>query len=90
MQFTAEERELYNQLEAKKIPIQNLLDDLDKEVKAAEIAVQMVRDKVSKVKPGLVPLSEMQASLASALSRDKYYPDLTKSALIKHVKALLK
>lgn len=89
MRFTEEERELFGRLEDLKAPIQKRLDELNLEVRKAEDIVKLVRDKVAKVKPELVPYAELQASLASGNSRDKYHPDLTKADLIKHVKALL-
>ncbi len=90
MRFTEEERELFRCLEGMKTPIQKRLDELNLEVREAESAVKLVRDKIAKVKPELVPYAEMQASLASGNSRDKYYPDLTRAALIKHVREAIK
>lgn len=90
MVFTKEEKALFDNLEAKKATIQAKLNGLNDEIKEAAKAEQAVRVKVAKLKPELVPYAEMQAAMASATSRDKYYPEHTKATLIDHIKEALK
>lgn len=88
--FTPEEAELFQKLEAKKAPIQARLDEL-KAIVQSELSTQkMVKDarnEIFEVQKGLVPFAEMQAGMASPMSRDKYFPDLSKNALIEKIKA---
>ena len=83
----------FNALEAKKAPIQARLDELRLVIQSDASTNKMVRDaraEIFEVKKGLVPLSQMQAGLASADSRDKYFPDLSKTAFIGYVNEQLK
>lgn len=83
--FTEQELGLFEALESKKTNIQNELDSLIEVEQKAMEAVHAVRAKIKRVKPTLVPLAEMQAGLANAASRDKYFPDFSKNDFIKHV-----
>ncbi len=87
--FTDEEMALFNALEAKKEPIQKQLDALKSQVRERQKQVDVVRAKIKAIKPSLVPHAEMQAALANPISRDKYFPDMSKNQFIAHVKATL-
>ena len=89
-QFTSEEQALFYRLEEKKQSIQLRLDILNNEVRNAAKIEATIREKVAKVKPELVPFSEMQAALANPVSRDKYFSHLSKNDFIKYVKDSLK
>ena len=83
--FTTEESKLFNALEAKKAPIQAKLDELKTVIQSDDSTNKMVkaaRAEVFEVQKGLVPFAELQAGLASATSRDKYFPDLSKNAFM--------
>jgi len=87
--FTEEESALFHKLEAKKAPIQAKLNELKLIIQADSSTNKMVRDaraEIFEVQKQLVPHAELQASLASVKSRDKYFPDLSKNAFIQHVK----
>lgn len=84
--FTEEESALFHALEDKKAPIQAQLDAHKEEVQQAMNKVNAIRDKIKALRPQLVPFAEMQAALASPVSRDKYYPDMSKNQFIEHVK----
>jgi peptidoglycan hydrolase CwlO-like protein len=88
--FTEKESSLFHDLEAKKEPIQSQLNDLNQQIKEAAKVVTALRDEVAKIKPKLVPLAEMQAALASATSRDKYFPDHSKNSFIDYVESVCK
>ena len=77
--------ELIGKLEAKKVPIQAEIDALMLQVQEAQKAVDVIRAKVKPLRANLVPLAEMQAGVASAVSRDKYFPDMSKNQFIEHV-----
>lgn len=87
--FTTEEKGLFDALEAKKSTIQTKLDSLNKEIKAAAKVEAKIRLSVAKLKPLLVPFAEMQAGLASPVSRDKYFSHLSKNDFIGYVKKSL-
>ena len=83
----------FKALEAKKVPIQSRLDELRLVIQSDASTNKMVRDARSEIfeaRKHLVPLAQMQAGLASADSRDKYFPDLSKSAFIGYVNEQLK
>jgi len=84
--FTTEEKGLFDALEDKKSPIQAELDKLNSEIEKASLVEAEIRVKVANLKPGLVPLAEMQAGLASPVSRDKYFPHLSKNDFIEYIK----
>lgn len=91
--FTEAEQALFYQLEDKKKPIQSRMDELKEVIRADESTNKMVRDaraEIFEIQKGLVPYAEMQAGLASPISRDKYFPDLSKNDFIKHVENALK
>ena len=80
-------------LEAKKLPIQARLDDLRLVIQSDASTNKMVKDaraEIFEARKNLVPLAQMQAGLASADSRDKYFPDLSKTAFIGYVNDQLK
>ena len=80
-------------LEAKKLPIQARLDELRLVIQSDASTNKMVKDaraEIFEVKKGLVPLAQMQAGLASADSRDKYFPELSKRAFVEYVNEQLK
>jgi hypothetical protein len=81
--FTDQEKAIFDALESKKAPIQAELDKLNDEIKKAALVEAKIREKVAELKPKLVPIAEMQAGLASPVSRDKYFPDLSKNDFIK-------
>lgn len=86
--FSNQETALFNALEAKKAPIQARLDDLKLVVQSGQSTNDMVkaaRAEIFEVQKGLVPFSEMQAGLASPLSRDKYFPEMSKNQFIAFV-----
>lgn len=91
--FTIEEHELFNKLAEKKEPIQLKLNELKAIIQADNSTNKMVRDaraEIFEVQKGLVPFSEMQAGLAGANSRDKYFSHLSKNDFIQHVKDAVK
>ncbi len=86
--FTDAESNLFNKLEAKKAPIQANLNKLKAVIQADDSTNKMVkaaRAEIFEAQKGLVPFAEMQAGLASATSRDKYFPDMSKNAFLAHV-----
>lgn len=83
--LNSKELELIGKLEAKKAPIQAEIDGLMIQVQEAQKLVDAIRAKVAVLRPALVPLAEMKAGVASAKSRDKYYPDMTKRQFLDHV-----
>ena len=87
--FSEVESKLFHELEAKKAPIQERLNELKLVIQADESTNKMVkaaRAEIFEVQKGLVPFAEMQAGLASIGSRDKYFPDLSKNDFIEYVK----
>ncbi|MBL4664312.1 MAG: hypothetical protein JKY22_12345 [Flavobacteriaceae bacterium] len=82
--FTDKEKAIFDALESKKAPIQIELDKLNKEIQKASLVVSKIRAKVSQLKPRLVPIAELQAGLASPISRDKYFSHLSKDDFIKY------
>lgn len=88
--FTPEEQTLFHALEAKKAPIQAKLDKLKAVIQADDSTNKMVkaaRAEIFEVQKELVPLAEMQAGLANPISRDKYFPDMSKNQFVEHVKS---
>ena len=80
--FTVEESDLFHALETKKAPIQAKLDELKAIIQADDSTNKMVkaaRAEIFEAQKGLVPFAEIQAALASPMSRDKYFPDLSKN-----------
>jgi hypothetical protein len=87
--FTDEESTMFHALEAKKAPIQAKLDELKLIIRADDSTNKMVkaaRAEILEAQKGLIPFAEMQAGLARVVSRDRYFPDLSKNAFIEHVK----
>lgn len=87
-QFTKQEHKLFNDLEDLKAPIQANLDAFNAELKDENKTVKEIKEirgKIFEEKKHLVPYSEMQAGLASADSRDKYFPDLSRNAFMEQV-----
>ena len=87
--FNDEQMGIFQALEAKKAPIQAKMDELKAVIQADDSTNKMVRDaraEIFEVQQGLVPFAELQAGLASATSREKYFPDLSKNAFLEHVK----
>ncbi len=89
-QFTEEEQSLFWVIEDKKAVIQKELNILNDQIKAITKQEHEVRAKVAKLKPELIPFSEMQAALANPVSRDKYFAHLSKNDFIQHVRDSLK
>lgn len=86
--FTEREAASFNALEAKKAPIQARMNELKLVIQADDSTNKMVRDaraEILEIQKGLVPFAEMQAGLASPVSRDKYFPDMSKNQFIAHV-----
>ena len=86
--FTELEAVSFQTLESKKAPIQARLDELKLVIRADSSTNKMVREaraEIFEVQKGLVPYAEMQAGIASAKSRDKYFPDLSKNAFLEYV-----
>lgn len=91
--FTEKEQALFHSLEAKKEPIQAKLNELNSQLRDVSKTLaehKAIREQVKTLKPELVPMAEMQASLANPASRDKYFPDHTKQSLVTHVEQYLK
>ena len=89
--FNEEEMSIFKSLEAKKEPIQARMDELKLVVQnegSTNKMVAVARAQILEVQKGLVPLSEVQASLASPISRDKYFPDMSKSQFREHAKKI--
>lgn len=87
--FTKEESTIFYALEAKKAPIQARMDELKAIIKADDSTNKQVREsrlEIGQIQTGLVPFAEMQAALASPISRDKYFPDMSKNQFLEHVK----
>ena len=83
--FTVDESKLFHALEAKKAVIQTKLDELKLVIQAEGSTNKMIkgaRAEIFEVQKGLVPFAEMQAGLANPVSRDKYFPDLSKNAFM--------
>ena len=90
--FTVDESKLFHALEAKKAVIQTKLDklkDIIQDDASTNKMVKAARAKIFETQKGLVPFAEMQAALASPMSRDKYFPDLSKNAFMIMVVASL-
>ena len=90
--FTAEEQALFEVLEARKAIHQAKLDELQAKLQDDSLTLathKAVREEIKGVQPLLVPLAQMQAALASAASRDKYFPDMSKSGFLEFVKDTL-
>ena len=90
--FTEQESTMFNALEAKKAPIQARLNELKAVIQADDSTNKMVREaraEILETQKGLVPFAEMQAALASPISRDKYFADMSKNQFIAHVEAQL-
>ncbi len=90
--FTAEEHELFEALEARKSIHQAKLNELQAKLQDDSLTLaahKAVREEIKLVQPLLVPLAQMQAALASANSRDKYYPDMSKNGFVEFVRKSL-
>ena len=91
--FSALDLVAFKALEAKKAPIQARLDEFRLVIQSDVSTNKMVKDarsEIFEVRKQLVPLAQMQAGLASADSRDKYFPELSKTAFIGYVNDQLK
>lgn len=77
--------ELIGKIDSKMEPIQAELDKLNAEFQEAMKAVNAVKDKIRPVKAKLSPFGAMKAGVASADSRDKYFPDMTKAQFQEYV-----
>lgn len=91
--FTDAESALFHALEAKKAPIQARLDELKAVIQSDDSTNRMVKDaraEIFEAQKGLVPLAAMQAALANPISRDKYFPDMSKNQFAAHVEAQIK
>ena len=87
--FNEVESLAFKALEAKKAPIQAKMDGLRLVIQSDDSTNKMVKDaraEIFEARKQLVPLAQMQAGLANADSRDKYFPDLSKSAFSEYVK----
>lgn len=86
--FTEQETAIFHGLEAKKAPIQARMDELKAVIQSDDSTNKMVREARAEIlekQKGLVPFAEMQAALASPISRDKYFADMSKNQFIAHV-----
>ena len=91
--LSQEEMGIFQALEAKKAPIQTRLDELKAVIQADESTNKMVRESRAEIfesQKGLVPFAELQAALANPISRDKYFPDMSKNQFLEHVKSVVK
>ena len=91
--FSELESLAFHSLEAKKLPIQARLDELRLVIRSDESTNKMVKDaraEIFEARKHLVPLAQMQAGLANSDSRDKYFPELSKTAFIGYVNEQLK
>ena len=91
--FSEVESLAFKALEAKKAPIQARLDEFRLVIQSDASTNKMVRDARSEIfeaRKHIVTLAQMQAGLANADSRDKYFPDFSKSAFIGYVNEQLK
>lgn len=79
--------ELLNKIDSKMEPVQDELDALNIEFQEAMKAVNAVKDKIRPYKKKLEPFGKMKAGLASVDSRDKYFPDMSKTQFIEFVKS---
>ena len=87
--FNEEEMSLFQAIELRKAEIQSEIDSLlevlrDEQKTAREH--NLAKEGIKELRPKLVPFAEMQAGLANANSRDKYFPDITKSGMVAYVK----
>ena len=82
-----ESLELLSKIDSKMEPIQAELDKLNAEFQTAMKAVNAVKEKIRPAKAKLSPFGEMKAGVASADSRDKYFPDMSKSQFMEFVKS---
>ena len=55
-------------------PIQYELNALNEETKKALLVLDEIKERVTKVKPKLVPLAEMKAGVCNTDSKNKYFP----------------
>ena len=81
-----EQKALMIKIDAKVSDIQSKLNVTNIELQKAMETVNAVRDRIRPLRKELTPLAEMKAGIASAKSRDKYFPDLSKNAFIEMVK----
>ena len=90
--LSTEELTIFQALEAKKAPIQARMDELKAIIQADDSTNKQVKDsrlEIGKIQLGLVPFAELQAALANPISRDKYFPDMSKNQFLEHVKAIV-
>lgn len=81
--------DLIGKIDSKMEPIQAELDVLNAEFQKAMESVNKVKDKIRPVKAKLSPWGAMKAGVASADSRDKYFPDMSKTQFMEYVKKQL-
>ncbi len=81
-----EQKALMIKIDAKVSDIQSKLNVTNIELQKAMETVNAVRDRIRPLRKELTPLAEMKAGIASAKSRDKYFPDLSKNAFIEMIK----
>ena len=62
-------------IDKKMEPIQDELDALNAEMQKAMNNVNAIKEKIRPVKAKLSPLGEMKAGVASADSKNKYFPE---------------
>lgn len=87
--FTKEEAEIFHALESKKLEIQKEIDSLLMILSNDDLSVKQHREakeKIRGLRPKLVPFAELQAALADANSRDRYFPDMSKNQFLEHIK----
>lgn len=79
--------DLIEKIDSKMDPIQSELDALNSQFKSAMSEVLKIKDKIKPVKAQISPLGQIKASIASADSRDKYFPDMSKNEFLEFVKS---
>lgn len=81
--------EIINGLNDKMASKQAEIDAITPELQNALEVVAAIREKIKPFREGLSPLAEALAGVANPNSRDKYFPDFTKTQMIEHAKSLL-